>query len=68
MVGAAAKILFYFIFIFYLTTSKEKKKARKRKRKESFETCFRILALLVGRNVTTQAPSCNNASSLQRQQ
>jgi hypothetical protein len=41
---------------------------RMREGQESFDTCSRIPALLVGINVTTQAPSCNNTTSLRQQQ
>ncbi len=42
----------------------KEKESEKEQKGESFETCSKIPALLVGRNVTTQAPSCNNTSSL----
>jgi len=50
-------------FFFYSIVSREKKKVKKKKRRESFETYSRIPTLLVGRNVTTQAPSSNNNTS-----
>jgi hypothetical protein len=64
MVAATVEI---FVF-FYSAASREKKRVRKRERRESFETCSRIPILLVGINVTTQAPSCNNTSPFQQQQ
>jgi hypothetical protein len=64
--------IFVFCFFFYSVASKpppprplhvrkrERKRARKRKRwGRRFETCSRILGLLVGRNVTMQVPSGN---------
>jgi len=64
------EIIFYFIlfyFKFLLDSFKRKKIGRKREGQEGFQTCSRIPALLVVRNVTTQAPSCNNVSSLRWQ-
>jgi len=50
--------------LFYLAGSRppppvslHKREKKKKKKKESFETYSRISTLLVGRNVTTQAPS-----------
>jgi len=41
---------------------------RKKEKQKSFDTCFKIPALLVGINVTTQAPSCNNTNTFRQQQ
>jgi hypothetical protein len=51
-----------FFFLLHTATSLFEVKAStlKKKRGGRFETCSRILALLVGKNVTTQAPFDNN--------